>query len=923
MTRKEKVYNELVKLCKEITLDKLNQGFCGFDAITIGKNIDISRSNASRELNALVSEKRAIKILGRPVYYIERSTIERVIKTPLSDDKMEFNTINDLFDFQNDMKGEEPDINYFDKVIGSDGSLKIAIEQAKAAILYPPKGLNTLLVGPTGVGKTTFAEMMYNYGVNSGRIASDAKFNIFNCSEYADNPQLLLSQLFGHAKGSFTGADKDKSGLIEKTNGGILLLDEIHRLPPEGQEMLFLLMDKGIYRRLGETEETRNASILLIGATTEDINSFLLKTFLRRVPMIIKLPSLVERPLKERFQLIQQFFRDEVKHVQAPIKVYKEVIRAFLLYECQGNIGQLKGDIQLTCARGFLDYKTYNKKGIEIDTTLIPEHVYRGLFNIEGKRNEIINLLELNSKKYYKFSHSSSEPLTVRDDYDMSKDLYREIYNKYYNYSKQGYSNEQIKDMINGYIEKYLQKLMEKCNAKQEIPVNEELFKVVSPRVFYAVEMALKVAEQKLKKKFSKKVYIALALHISAIMEKSDKNTVFDSYRLNEIALNNPKEFNTARLVKRILEEELEIDLPNEEIGFIAMFLYAVDSDEMQKNRNIGVIVLTHGRYTASSIAEVANNLLGTDHCKAIDMPLEEKVENVLGKTKNLVKEVNEGKGVLLLVDMGSLVAFAEIITKETNIKTLSVEMVSTPMVIEAVRKCFLPEMTLEDLVEDLQETSPYIGRLVTNNIKNKTSITKPKTIITTCLTGEGSAIKLAELLENTISAIAEYNIKLKPVNKESYKNVISADEELLAVVGTINLDITNVPYIPIDEVIIGDGLKRIEKIIVDADADSSSVNTSPNIIVEKMLKEHLTFLDPVKAYETVNATFKRITGLVTIKEKEYKRVKVGYILHCCYMIERILKREPICYKNVEKLIENKSKLYELVKNSSQVQISV
>ena len=45
---------------------------------------------------------------------------------------------------------------------------------------------------------------------------------------------------------------------------------------------------------------------------------------------------------------------------------------------------------------------------------------------------------------------------------------------------------------------------MEKCNAKQEIPVNEELFKVVSPRVFYAVEMALKVAEQKLKKKFSK-----------------------------------------------------------------------------------------------------------------------------------------------------------------------------------------------------------------------------------------------------------------------------------------------------------------------------------------------------------------------------------------------------------------------------------
>ena len=109
----------MVKLCKEITLDKLNQGFCGFDAITIGKNIDISRSNASRELNALVSEKRAIKILGRPVYYFDRNTIERVLNTPLSDDQMEFNTINDLFDFRKDMKREEPDINYFDKIIGS------------------------------------------------------------------------------------------------------------------------------------------------------------------------------------------------------------------------------------------------------------------------------------------------------------------------------------------------------------------------------------------------------------------------------------------------------------------------------------------------------------------------------------------------------------------------------------------------------------------------------------------------------------------------------------------------------------------------------------------------------------------------------------------------------------------------------------
>ncbi len=86
-------------------------------------------------------------------------------------------------------------------MIGATGSLELAIKQAKAAILYPPNGLHTLITGPTGVGKTTFAEIMYQYAIYTGSIPEDAELIIFNCSEYADNPpQLILSQLFGHKK---------------------------------------------------------------------------------------------------------------------------------------------------------------------------------------------------------------------------------------------------------------------------------------------------------------------------------------------------------------------------------------------------------------------------------------------------------------------------------------------------------------------------------------------------------------------------------------------------------------------------------------------------------------------------------------------------------------------------------------------------
>ena len=140
---------------------------------------------------------------------------------------------------------------------------------------------------------------MYHFAIHVGTIQKDSPLVIFNCADYADNSELLLSQLFGYVKGAFTGADHEKSGLVEKADGGILFLDEVHRLPSEGQEMLFYLIDKGMYRKLGETDNTRTARLLIIAATTEDLDSYLLTTFRRRIPMLIDLPPLSERPLLE------------------------------------------------------------------------------------------------------------------------------------------------------------------------------------------------------------------------------------------------------------------------------------------------------------------------------------------------------------------------------------------------------------------------------------------------------------------------------------------------------------------------------------------------------------------------------------------------------------------------------------------------
>ena len=67
--------------------------------------------------------------------------------------------------------------------------------------------------------------------------------------------------------------------MVAQANGGILFLDEVHRLPPDGQEILFQLIDKGKYRRMGETDTTHDAQVMIIAATTEDIETSLLGTF--------------------------------------------------------------------------------------------------------------------------------------------------------------------------------------------------------------------------------------------------------------------------------------------------------------------------------------------------------------------------------------------------------------------------------------------------------------------------------------------------------------------------------------------------------------------------------------------------------------------------------------------------------------------
>lgn len=270
-----------------------------YSAEQIASVMKLKRNTVSGYLNQLAAEGSLVKINSRPVYFLERAALEQALGVPVYADS--FSSPEEVRGLKSEAC-EEQDV--FSSLTGSHGSLRQVINQMKIAVKYPPNGLPILIQGNTGVGKSHIAQLAWQYAVSQGILKPDAPFLTFNCAQYYNNAELLSSNLFGYIKGSFTGASSDKTGLLEDADNGILFMDEVHRLSPEGQEKLFTFLDKGVFRRMGETSGWRTSRVRFIFASNLDSSSYMLQTLYRRIPIVVKIPDLKDRVREEKLQMI-------------------------------------------------------------------------------------------------------------------------------------------------------------------------------------------------------------------------------------------------------------------------------------------------------------------------------------------------------------------------------------------------------------------------------------------------------------------------------------------------------------------------------------------------------------------------------------------------------------------------------------------
>lgn len=861
MTKKELIYQKFLQL----------QFSEGIDTKSLSEIANMSRANLSHELNELCKEGKLIKSTGRPVLYFLASP-----KKSNNDSQLDLLSKNNI-------------------------SLKPAIEQAKASILYPPKGMNCLILGETGVGKSMFASLMHNYAIEMNVKSEDSPFITFNCADYSNNPQLLTSQLFGVKKGAYTGAESDKEGLIEQANGGILFLDEVHRLPPEGQEALFIFLDTGNFRRIGDSQ-TRSSDVLIISATTEDPGSALLNTFRRRIPIIINIPSLKDRTLEERLFLIKSFFKHESIRLNKELYVSLNTLRALLSYECTNNIGQLKSDVQMLCAKAYSEFLTNVRIDVRINSSTLPSYIKEGLYK-EKEHRVLWNNLMSEEIEFFRFNGNNTD----NDELFSSNEntIYDFIENKLEKLKSLDISDIDIENILEKDIAKHFQNNFSMISKDFN---KKNLLTIISPDVLECYDDIVSYISENLSLTFDNNLYTAFALHVNTLIERVHSRKMINNPNLDKIRNLYPVEFSIALEVKKMLEDFLHRPIPIDEAGYITLFLIPDVTIKNNIPDKVKIILIAHGESTATSMCNVVNTLLGENYAIPINAPIDIPPSKVLEHLKLIINENPSDSGYLLLVDMGSLLTFADTIRDELGVKLKIISLASTLHVLEATRKALLG-LSLNEIYNDVIMINSYLQ--LHKNLNNHSVPSNKRLIITACLTGEGGSAAIKDFLTVNLQYPKDLIdiICLNCLDKNDFIEMVHNYEyynEVLFLVSSFPVDSLGVKQFSMSDTISGKSLNEMQNLINTKIALSN---------IPMILNENIPNISGIELTDDINLLLSELQTKLSIHLTPEKLV--GITLHLSFLIGRLRNNEKtVVYPNKENYIKENFSLYNIIKES-------
>ncbi len=831
------------KICDFFKLHFSDGAAKGLSTQYLTECFGIQRTNMSSILNSLVKEGRIKKSSGRPVlYYMDK----------------------DLMESTNDC---------FSSLIGFDGSLKRVVQLAKAAVLYPQRSLHTLLIGATGTGKGFLAMLMHKFAVESGVLSKDAPLITFDSKGYIGNPTGAIDAILSNKE-------------MQASNGCVLLIDNAECLDVGARSMISARLLEG-----DPLETSIQKTMIIISCNTTNRNAY--EDYASKVPIVIELPLLRERPLKERMEIIRTFFTLESARLNRILCINAEVLRCLLLYDCELNVLQLKADIKIACANAFV--RNYKNKDKEFRVYIgdFEHHVRKGFLHYKAFRDEIEQMIPFDYS--YAFSESTMEMSAIDKDKLKNRSMYDDLERRIIELSDRGMDESNISMIISAEVENVFRQYQSKLT--QEIVNKEQLSKLVDIRIISMVESFLDEASVKLSKVFPTSVFYGLCLHVNAVLKQQDTMNSIPTRQITEIIENFKAEYTMSLQFASLIEEEFSVSLPIDEVVLITMFIcYKAPMEDIAKKPVM--LFAFYGKAVASSYINALKTLTHHDNVYAYEINFEKESEVIYNELKNTIVKIDRGAGVIVVYDMSLLGPMLDTIEVElkTIIKRLPTNITSVGL--ELSRKAAIDE--------NIDSVFNSVSHIQTLNNKKK------KKIVTLCSTGEGAAQELKNYVKRYGDVSDMEIVPLGTSDTELLKEQISdllQTDIIHCIIGTFNPRLFAIPFISISDVLSAPKaalpsilrLKRIKK---------SEINFDD---VYAYLEEQLISVDISKLKRTLPMIIEQINARITHMSLDSE---VGLFIHIACCINRILSGE-LMPKNLKKddIIERHKKQYkELVK---------
>lgn len=743
MKSKKDLLYEHIRRCTSMDEDEPR----GFTTAELADALGMQRTNLSTLLNELVKAGTLEKLSGRPVLY----------RLP-------------------ERAGRRRDESCFRRLIGWNGSLRHMVQLAKAAILYPENSLHTLILGPAGSGKSYFASLMADFARENGIIAQDAPFVKFNCRNYEGKESEQEQLLFGSGNAN--------ESIFHMARGGVLFLDHIDLLAPRVRgALLDRIENEG--NEVGET--------IVICAADDSEHKSILDTFTSKFPVRIDMPPLQARSLEERFSLVQKFFIDEALRMSKTLRVNAELLRCVLLYRCERNVKQLHSDIRIGCANAYV--REFNRGTGELSIYMndFPAQVRKGFLYYREARDKVESLIPHN----YSYTFSSENMEKVYDlgaPGEESETIYDVIDRKVSELRARGIQEEDISTIINADLEYDLKQMTSRLG---EGNLNKEsILKLVDRRIVNLTEKFMREAATRLERVYPESTFYGLCLHLSAMLDRLEQPQRISNTRIMEVVENHRDEYAFCKKFASHIEKEFEVKLPIDEVVFITMFLCDRSMYTRLPNQLV-ILIAMHGDSTASSIAGVVNSIMRCDNTYAFDLPLDKDMRQAYEELRSMVQEIDEGKGILMLYDMGSLNTMAETVSRETGITIRTMMIPSTLIALDCSRKAGNCE-TLDELYQSEVELymSSYL-QLSHESVRQQGQ----RVIVTVCQSGKGGALQMKNYLEKHLSLEGVEVVPLAISNRKYLLNEINRikkDRDILYVIGTYDPKLHGIPFIPV-----------------------------------------------------------------------------------------------------------------------------